>query len=497
MYRVMIVDDEEPVLDSFSFILKKGSEDFTLCGKARSGNEAIRVMAETKPDVVFMDIQMPGINGLEAIDQVRHQYPHTVFILATAYERFDIARKAIPLGVFSYLVKPVSKRKFLDELDKVKLHLDSSRNKRQSLLEDKQFLSDSKNEKKNNFLTSLQWKNPSETEWSAFCRLYDLSCSGGAVYLAGYQDHSRKNISEADFNSLYERIQFKYTVYAARTGCRILFLFPDNTDLGSLEDSFSSMADAILPKDVDRGSGKLKPFSGLCESYREALRPFTGRDEEIRESLTEFGRLKNFCTELITADRERGKELFHQYQTEQFNRRDFNMATAVMISLFTLIQNELSQLTIPGHSAGFSPAEELSQLKSREAWNTWASSAMDRLYSHLEFRIVQTFPAPLSRALNYIENHYREPLQLSGIAEECQVTASYLSRLFSEHTRSKFSEYLNRYRLNKAMICLFEKHMSVKETSYEVGYQDPNYFSRIFRKYMGYAPTEREKGEQL
>ncbi len=118
MYQVMIVDDEEPVLDSFAYILEKDVTDFALCGKARSGIEAVNMIQKLSPDLVFMDIQMPGIDGLEAIRQVRQLVPNTIFILATAYERFDIAQKAIPLGVFSYMVKPVSRKMLLDELIK-------------------------------------------------------------------------------------------------------------------------------------------------------------------------------------------------------------------------------------------------------------------------------------------------------------------------------------------------------------------------------------------
>jgi len=64
MYRVLIVDDEEPVLDSFSFMLKEYTNDFILAGKARNGYEALKMIHEIQPDVVFMDINIPGMDGL-------------------------------------------------------------------------------------------------------------------------------------------------------------------------------------------------------------------------------------------------------------------------------------------------------------------------------------------------------------------------------------------------------------------------------------------------
>ncbi|MCF6335779.1 MAG: response regulator, partial [Spirochaetales bacterium] len=152
MYQVMIVDDEEPVLDSFAYILQKDVTDFTLCGKARSGTEAVGMIQELLPDLVFMDIQIPGIDGIEAIRQIRPRSPNTVFILATAYERFDIAQKAIPLGVFSYMVKPISRKALLEELSKVKNHLDQIRNVDYRRMEDVQLLKKKKEEEKNRFL---------------------------------------------------------------------------------------------------------------------------------------------------------------------------------------------------------------------------------------------------------------------------------------------------------------------------------------------------------
>ena len=64
MYRVLVVDDEEPVLNSFNFIFEKYVSNFVLCGMARSGTEAIKEIKEKRPDLVFMDIQMPGIDGI-------------------------------------------------------------------------------------------------------------------------------------------------------------------------------------------------------------------------------------------------------------------------------------------------------------------------------------------------------------------------------------------------------------------------------------------------
>lgn len=124
MYRVLIVDDEEPVLDSFSFMLKEYTNDFILAGKARNGYEALKMIHEIQPDVVFMDINIPGMDGLKVIDSVHEKYPQMIFVLSTAYERFDLAQRAIPLGVHAYLVKPISKKDVYRNLRRSKSKID-------------------------------------------------------------------------------------------------------------------------------------------------------------------------------------------------------------------------------------------------------------------------------------------------------------------------------------------------------------------------------------
>jgi two-component system response regulator YesN len=126
MFSVLIVDDEEPVLDSYEFMLNSFSEGdlsktqekvFSVAGKARTGYEALKLIHELEPNIVFMDINIPGIDGLAVLEDVYKKFPHMICILSTAYERFDLARRAIPLGVFAYLVKPVSKKTFFTTLE--------------------------------------------------------------------------------------------------------------------------------------------------------------------------------------------------------------------------------------------------------------------------------------------------------------------------------------------------------------------------------------------
>ena len=493
MYRVMIVDDEEPVLDSFSFILEKDASNFTLCGKARSGFEAIRLMDELAPDVVFMDIQMPGINGIDTIHQVRDRFPDTIFVLATAYERFDIARKAIPLGVFSYIVKPISRRKLLEELEKIRVHLNRGRKRDEAWLEDLRFLQKTKEEEKTRFLSSLVWKNPLPEEWEEFSRLFLVNGDYGALYLLGCSGRLAENLRRQLYQRITEKIQYKYATLAAALGDKQLFFFPEEGGLENLCRDLRLIVEGLSPYGFVLGAGGVYHYSQLMTSFSEAFKPFADVAMKERSRENESSRVHALCDSLLKAERNAGEERFKEYWIEQFSRHNFDVAKGKMVALFTLLIKDMDTYSLKGGEPKMDPAEEIMPLATLEEWQRWASTALKRLDKLLVFQKAHAYPDPLKNALRHIEENYQKPIQLSSVAEHCRVSGSYLSRLFSVHLGIKFIDYLNRYRLNEAMILLRDKNISIKETSYRVGYQDPNYFSRIFRRYMGVSPSDLEK----
>jgi two-component system, response regulator YesN len=490
MYRVMIVDDEEPVLDSFSFIINKYVNDFSLCGKARTGTEAIKEIIEKTPDVVFMDIQMPGMDGIETIRQLRPLFPHIIFILATAYERFDIAQKAIQLGVFSYLVKPVSKNKILEELDKVKKELDKRKKESDNLLEEEQFLNRTRNENLNKFLTSLIWKNPDESSWNDFCHLFSINCERAAISLVGGLSSVSEEIRRDLYGNLVQKIQYKYNCLSSELGDKLILFFPEERNLKDLDKQLRLIINEVNKVNLVLGSGGSYHFSEITKSVTEAFRPFSDSEEIENKRNREQRKIFSVFKGILSNDRNKGEELFKNFWVEKFKQDEFNVAKGKMVALFTLLLHDTENHILIRSNFNIDPAEEIMPLKTMDEWELWAVSAMTELFNLLDLQKSQTYPKPLKKALAYIAENYSHQLQLTSVAEECSVSGSYLSRLFSEHLDTKFIDYINRYRVDQAVLLLRDKNISIKEASFMVGYQNPNYFSRIFRKIMGISPSD-------
>jgi two-component system, response regulator YesN len=493
MYQVMIVDDEEPVLDSFAFILNNYTTDFELCAKARSGTEVVRLIYEHSPDLVFMDIQMPGINGIDAIEQVRKSFPKTVFILATAYERFDIAQKAILLGVFSYIVKPVSRKTLLDELSRVKSHLDSIRENELRRIEDTQLLKITKNEETRRFLCGLMWRNYDESEWRKFLSLFSINSDRGVIYLLEASGEVSEDIRNSNYENIKEKIQYKFFCLSTIVAGRMLIFFPEERSLNKLDYYLDNIMKNLSPYTFIRGKGGVYPLTSLHSSFLEAFQPFAVASEKEDSYFSGWERLKLVCDSIIDIKNPDAANVFEDFWIEIFNKLDFSVALGKMVSLFSLVLNRIDKQVLISPNFNIDPAEEIMVLNSVKEWQRWAAQIFERLGMHIQLGKDQSYPKPLTAAIVFIRENYQNPIQLSMVAEACNVTSSYLSRLFKEYLGTNFVDYINQFRLNKAIILLEGKKYSIKEVSHLVGYQDPNYFSRIFRRHMGISPSDLDK----
>jgi two-component system response regulator YesN len=478
VYRVLIVDDEDPVLESYSFMLG-GGRDFTLAGTARTGYEALEAIYKTEPDLVFMDINIPGIDGLEVITEVHRKVAGMVFILSTAYERFDLAQRAIPLGVFDYLVKPVSKRTFLEALDKVREHLDARPKDAASAGEDPG----------EQFLRKTIWKEIAEDDWERCRERFTLPSDKGIVCLLELGDDEA-----ALAERLAEKLSFRCRCMHDTILNRSLFFISGDISREAMERQLEAALKEILPPEASPRCGIGSPCRGpeLYRSCNEALGELSGKRGRAEMQTLERLRLAQLRRKIGIADPEEMKKLFTLLWEDIFAADDFTLARAKMIPVFMFLLDDCTGCY--GEAADepplLFPAEDIMALKTMDEWKTWADYAFDEILRHATLHRSGNFPLPLVKAIEYIHGHYTEGIQLGDAAGAAQVSPEYLSRLFSEHLKTNFTGYLTELRIERAEKLLRESLMNIKEVAYAVGYQDPNYFSKIFRKITGLLPTQ-------
>lgn len=130
MYKIMLADDEGIVIDSVKFIIEKEFGEECVIEFAKTGRSVIELAESFRPDIAIMDIQMPGINGIDSMKEIRKTNQNVIFIVMSAYDKFDYAKEAIKLGVLEYITKPMERTKLLSALKSAMKLVDKEREKR-------------------------------------------------------------------------------------------------------------------------------------------------------------------------------------------------------------------------------------------------------------------------------------------------------------------------------------------------------------------------------
>ncbi|MCX7656384.1 helix-turn-helix domain-containing protein [Treponema sp. J25] len=485
MYRVLIVDDEEPVLESFSMLLEKESPAFAVAGKARTGYEALRLIHELRPDVVFMDINIPGIDGIKVIEEVHLVVPETVFILSTAYERFDLAQRALPLGVFAYLVKPISRKIFQQTLDAVRHHLEKRQN---------QGMQKNINLLERQFMSEIIWKPMKEEEWEHYKELFSLVSEKGFVGIVEIE----KSANEIGEKIIQKLLIHHRCLFIIQTH-RLVFLVPESVDLALFKREFIRILEEL---EVDSllmyGIGNVYSGPEIYKSCAEALEEIRKNKKNKDVFMKERIKFLEIRRKIGIAPLEEIQGLVSDLWVEINSAYPFDVAKAKIASFFTLLIDDCSSvfkgqedIVVP-----FFPVEEIMKIQDDREWYQWSALSVPKLYHCFSLNRKVHFPLPLVKALNYINEHFTEPLQLSSVAEEVQVSPAYLSRLFSDFLQSNFVDYVTQLRMDRAETLLKTTALSIKEIAFQVGYQDPNYFSKIFKKIKGVSPSTFGREEQ-
>ena len=127
MYRVMIIDDEPAIYRLLSKTIDWSAYNMEIVGTAASGIEAINTIDDLQPDVCFVDVQMPFMDGIEFAKLAKVRYPEIAIVVLSAYDEFQYARECIGIGVFDYRLKPIEKDDINETLRRLYAHLNEQR----------------------------------------------------------------------------------------------------------------------------------------------------------------------------------------------------------------------------------------------------------------------------------------------------------------------------------------------------------------------------------
>lgn len=118
MIRTVIADDEKVIRNGLKKLLEASNLPLSISEPATNGTEAVELIKFFCPEIILMDINMPGIKGLQVIETIKPHVPNAKIIIISGHDDFQYVQRALQLGVFDYLLKPINKTQLIDVIKK-------------------------------------------------------------------------------------------------------------------------------------------------------------------------------------------------------------------------------------------------------------------------------------------------------------------------------------------------------------------------------------------
>lgn len=525
MYKMIIVDDEPIIQMGISSLLDYNAHNIDIIKICSTGQEALNAIRSLSPDLVMMDINIPCLNGLEVMEIIKKENARPPqFIILSCHDEFEYAKQAVRIGASDYLLKNELTQETLEEaLNKAISQIKNTHSEDSS---DYEFLFAKRISFLDNFFLKLlnNWFDSHEHIQEM---MTDLEISfPGAYYVCltlGYpEDYDTKAYIHstafyaATCNLIRELCKKYCNSYVTPWDSKHLALILAFSE--ALTDT--SMNSQILPcvqhildmiylyQNIQFSAGIGSPVTALDQcalSFNEssiALRqcdqnhsiiiyndtnhpsPHPFNISIIREGLTTamdnydiFG-VRELLNQIL--------DLLRNYTTE------IETALAICSSVLHFVDlsykgsehflENIGQNEVPYHS--------LYKCKTVSQAIQWFQTFIDDFCRQLttDFENKRNWLLPSIK--KYIEEHYQEPISLSDISACFNVSCGYISTIFKKSSGIGFNECVTQAKIRHAKQLLLEPEIKIYDVAYQLGYSDPYYFSKVFKKYTGFSPKE-------
>ena len=529
MYKVFLVEDEIIAREGIRNGIPWEKTNYTLAGEAPDGEMALAMIQDIKPDILITDIRMPFMDGLSLSRIVKKTLPWIKVVILSGHDEFEYAREALSLGVEEYLLKPVSSQEMLKTLDKIAARIDEEKEKLLSIeslkaqvrssadiLRDK-WLSDFMNgripaadaiEQGRKFsidlvarcyITSVIAVIPGEKE-EQFGPIKNILQSimeqyTGSIWFVEHEKRfgllikglSAESVSEKASpleESVYAIAQaFKYEA-ERNTDCKIMVgIGPQAERIGEIPKSYQA---ALKAADFGtaRGLAQIVDSSQFSSSSGEIFDP------------SDFPDLAGdmFLTKLRYASKKDIDSIIKEYTKTLENNFDeapaYFIFGEIVVAAAKIVENLGGDLK---KIAPFSLEKRMvrSLVASRDVFIEKLKSLLAAVIEFRDSHTAGRYQSVIIKAREYIDRNFASgDISLYSTASYVGISPNHLSTVFAQETGENFIDYLTRIRLEKAKQLLQNTAMKSADIAFETGFNDPHYFSYIFKKNTGLSPRE-------
>ena len=527
MYRILLADDEGIMLESLKNIIEAGFGEECEIYCAKTGRAVVEQAQAHSPDICFMDIQMPGLNGIQAIKEIQKFNQTVIFIVVTAYDKFNYAKEAINLGVFEFLTKPVNRRTIMEICTKAMAKVDDIRQRRSDDLKIREKLETVVPMLESGYINNLLLQDDFRTYQDNYRQLLDIKEEQGCIMVVEFGDSEENgmltnavgaSVRAGKFYSEFREIckDFFECLVGPVMGNRIVLLVPYELETIRYEDRVQILSKArnMVHKLEMRieckfrcGIGRVRALDSAQakESYSEALCALREGDDAVMhvEDIPmgqkydgEYPReLENqYFQRVLSKDAASAVDCaqrFYYWMMEQdgVTREDVEIKVLELV-----MEVEKKAFFAGGAKYGFTYRgnyiREVQACMDFHQLKEWFLRKTKEVCQNMETAKEKESVSIVEKAKKYIDENFQKDVSLDDVSRIVDISPFYFSKLFKQEAGKNFIEYLTEVRLSNARMFLNNPQYSIKEVCVMSGYSDPNYFSRIFKKYEGVTPSE-------
>ncbi|MBS3976158.1 MAG: response regulator [Syntrophomonadaceae bacterium] len=514
MYKLVIADDEPAALRFIRHVITEYKLPIFICGEAENGEQAAELACKHKPDFIIMDIAMPLLDGIKATEIIKKQHPDIKIYFLTAYDHFEYAKKAVKLDVEDYLLKPVTPQQLIFAL---KSGIASVLRKRLAKYKSDKFYHQVEVAKltfrRQLFYILNSGQELPAKELRIAQRIFGLNLlKANSVLSISIWNQSRCNKEEDNFLETMLRdldLKFGFGLYAERINSSgALFCLEKPEKL--LREASEAITAWCKQSDVNFSAGvaPITQAGNFKEAYIQAeqacksalfwreegvflpgtftsIPPYIPNAAEIQQ---------NILKAVYLRQPEKALSILRETLSIMKNGRYSSYQAVLFITdIFVALFNAVSGCPIPvkkvlelrsnfdADVALIKNVIELDQVLTRMIKDITESSFL---------KMESAAEKAIKLSVLYINENYHSKITLKQMAGKLYLNPCYFSRIFKKYVGEGFIAYLNRVRLEKADALLASGKYSVAEVSKMVGFQDPGYFSVVYKKCLQATPVQ-------
>ena len=537
MIKVFLAENDSDVRSIFLNSVDWAAEECEFAGDAEDGEKAYTRIREEKPDILFADIELPLINGFELGRLVRKSLPAVKIILIGREEKIEYIRQAIRIGASDYLQKPVSPESLLDSLDMLRDAATEEKERQNLRKRLEKNVSDNAAFKKMYLLNDLLRDGISPESADRKAEKLGIHLGKGVYRFlifkvrrreGEYTDRDTADRINDRLEYVVESIFGEGTLRFRNGSERWVFLLKAETadELSEktrrLKNRLREMMEAYPTMDYFGGGGiPVEEIHNLKKAFETAEEVFARRfaeepnqilikdeAEQHEDEALDTGNLdkleqsriliENF---LVKGSQEELDSFLDFYFSEipEDNFRSFLIRQYMSVDIFIAINAFYKKNGIDRKREKYARifSDRIRDVHSAEQMREVLGQVLSDTLKRRDEISGSKYVQLIETAEKYVaENYMSENISLNSVAESVNMNPSYFSSVFRKEKGITFVEYLTRVRMERAKELLVCSSMKISEIAYRVGYNDPQYFSYLFRKYNQCSPKDYRRARE-